>query len=314
MLLLPGSVSIGPVHISHPVAVFGTLIILLVWILLGTAGQKAIARTETNPKERYRKRQVFTTTVAIVSSAIIILLWARLLQHTGTFLGIVGAGLAVALREPLLSVAGRIAISAGKMYSVGDRIEIDKLTGDVIDVGFFYTRMMELGNWIQGDQASGRIVQFANAKVFGTSVFNYTRDFAYIWDEVLFPITYDSNVEAMTNILLGVGGDYTREFLQGAEAQLAEMKKFFLVPSFELKPNVYLKVTDNWLELRMRYVVEPKKRRAASNFVYSETFKKIQGRKDISIASTTMDLTVHGRESRSSSAPSSSPEDAPKAA
>jgi small-conductance mechanosensitive channel len=174
----------------------------LLWWILAAVGQHAIGRREQDGRERYRKRQAFRTAVAVIATIIIILLWARLLQHTGTFLGILGAGLAIALREPLLSIAGRIAIFAAKIYSAGDRIEIDKLSGDVIDVGFFYTRMMEIGNWIGGDQVSGRIVQFANANIFGTPVFNYTRDFGYIWDEVFFPVTYDSNVQEMSDTLI----------------------------------------------------------------------------------------------------------------
>jgi small-conductance mechanosensitive channel len=221
-----------------------------------------------------------------------VVLWSRLFHAKGTFWGLIGAGLAVALKDPLLSIAGRIAIFAGHMYSVGDRIEISKLTGDVVDVGFFYTRMMELGNWIEGDQATGRMVQFSNSIIFGHAVFNYTQNFSYIWDEITLPVTYKSNVQDASNILLDVGKQYTREFLEGAQAQMRRMKRYFLVPEFELEPTVYLKVTSNWVELTMRYLVEPKKRRAASNFIYSEVFRRVQGRDDIAIASETMDLTV----------------------
>jgi small-conductance mechanosensitive channel len=81
-----------------------------------------------------------------------------------------------------LRYASRVAIFAGKMYSVGDRVQLETMSGDLIDVGFFYTRMMEIGNWIGGDQASGRIVQLPNSKVFGNQIFNYTQNFDYIWD------------------------------------------------------------------------------------------------------------------------------------
>ena len=129
----------------------------------------------------------------VLGAVAIVGLWSKALPHTSTFLGLIGAGLAIALREPLLSIAGRLAVFAGHMYSVGDRIEINKMSGDVIDIGFFYTRMMEIGNWVKGDQYSGRIIQFANAQIFGTAVFNYTQNFSYIWDEIKLPITYASS-------------------------------------------------------------------------------------------------------------------------
>lgn len=157
--------------------------------------------------------------------------------------------------------------------------------------------MMEIGNWIGGDQYSGRIIQFANAQVFGTAVFNYTRNFAYIWDEIKLPITYNSNVQKATDILKKAGGDYSREFMAGAEAQIEKMERIFKVPRFEVEPVVYMKVTDNWVELTLRYLVAPHKRRAASSYIFGAIFEQIEGRDDIQIASSTMTLTVQNAQS-----------------
>jgi small-conductance mechanosensitive channel len=279
-------------YLHEPVSVIGTVVAIILAWLLSFLGRKYFDAHVLDPKEHYRKVTFLNTSLTLAAAIAIVVLWSRLFHAKGTFWGLIGAGLAVALKDPLLSIAGRIAIFAGHMYSVGDRIEISKLTGDVVDVGFFYTRMMELGNWIEGDQATGRMVQFSNSIIFGHAVFNYTQNFSYIWDEITLPVTYKSNVQDASNILLDVGKQYTREFLEGAQAQMRRMKRYFLVPEFELEPTVYLKVTSNWVELTMRYLVEPKKRRAASNFIYSEVFRRVQGRDDIAIASETMDLTV----------------------
>jgi small-conductance mechanosensitive channel len=277
---------------SHSIVVFGTVGVLLLSFVLYYSYLGYLKRTIKNRNEEFRRRNAFKTLLFVFTAGIITVLWARLLQHTGTFLGILGAGLAIALREPLLSVAGRVAILAGHMFSVGDRIQLNQMSGDVIDVGFFYTRLMEIGNWISGDQVTGRIVQIPNSQVFGTAIYNYTQNFSYIWDEVKLPITYSSNLEAASEILVQIGGEYSREFLQGADAQLEQMRRHALVPEFELKPSVFLRVTDNWLELSLRYVVDPKQRRGASNFIFRETFKRLRERQDIKIASETMDLTV----------------------
>src|SRR3954471_5198647 len=149
-------------HLPYPYAIIGTVLVFVLGFAVQWIGNRIISRREGG-LERYRLHQYLNTGIMVVGTVVVFMLWARLIQNKGTFFGILGAGLAVALREPLLSIAGRIAIFAGHMYSVGDRIEINKMTGDVMDVGFFYTRMMEVGNWIGGDQASGRIVQFANA-------------------------------------------------------------------------------------------------------------------------------------------------------
>lgn len=277
---------------AHPI--LGTIAAILAAWLVDYVGEKIISARNTRPGELYRKRHALMTIVGVVAAAAIIVLWLSQLQRAGTFLGLAAAGMAVALKEPLLCIAGRIAILAGHIYTVGDRIEIDKIHGEVIDVGFFSTRMMELGNWIGGDQASGRIVQFSNSKLFGEhAIFNYTRHFSYIWDEVMLPITYASNVKATAEALLEVGREYTQDFLEGAQAELDRMQRYFLVPNFELRPQVYLEVNSNWVQLNMRYVVTPKKRRQASSYIYTHVFERLQGRDDVTIASQTMDVLVN---------------------
>ncbi len=280
---------------KYPIATYGTIGVIAAAFLLHAIVSSWIAKHNSNNIESYRRRKLATTLIGVAAVVAVAIFWSRLLSHKGTFFGLLGAGLAVALREPLLSIAGRISIFAGHMYNVGDRIEINKMAGDVIDIGFFYTRLMEIGNWVKGDQVTGRITQFSNSIVFGNPVYNYTQNFSYIWDEVALPITYASNIDAATRILLDVAGQYTEEFLQTAQHELEKMRHSFLVPTFELKPAVYLTVTDNYIELAMRYVVDPKKRRIAKSFIYSRVFQQLQSRaqKDIHIGSTTMDLTVH---------------------
>ncbi|MFL6299064.1 MAG: mechanosensitive ion channel family protein [Terriglobales bacterium] len=289
--------------LRYPVATIGTAAAIVAAFLVYFIGVQIINRRELHPPDQYRLRKTLMTLDVIFVVLAIALLWARLLQHTGTFLGLIGAGVAVALRDPLLSIAGRIAIFAGHMYTVGDRIEISKMSGDVIDVGFFYTRLLEIGNWIGGDQATGRVVQFSNNVVFGNPVFNYTQNFSYIWDEVKLPIKYSSNVQAATEIMMRAASEYTKKFLHKAEADLEQMQKSFLVPKVELKPAVFLKVTDNWVELAMRYIVDPKKRRAAGSFIYTKIFDAIEGRQDIQIASSTMEVTVNSPDLQTSQRP-----------
>ncbi|PYV54502.1 MAG: hypothetical protein DMG90_19640 [Acidobacteria bacterium] len=279
-------------HIPYPVATLGSICAIVAAVVLHYTVRAYLNRRVKDPREHYRRSKSFSTFLGIATAIALILLWSHPLRSRGTFLGLIGAGVAIALRDPLLSIAGRIAIFAGKMYSAGDRIQLETLSGDVIDVGFFYTRMMEIGNWIGGDQASGRIVQMPNSKVFGTAIFNYTQNFSYIWDEVHLPITYDSNFDSATRILLDVGGEYTKEFLKGAQEELEEMRRYFLISEVELKPSVFLKITSNWVQLSMRYVVDPKKRRSANSFIYTEVFKRLRTAKDIKIASETMDLTL----------------------
>jgi small-conductance mechanosensitive channel len=272
---------------------FGTLATFVCAWLIHAVVASYVERRVTSARERYSRRKLLSTSLAVAVTIVLIILWASPLRNTGVFLGLVGAGVAVALKDPLLSIFGRMAILAGGMYNVGDRVEIGQLKGDVIDVGFMYTRLMEIGNWIGGDMATGRIVQFSNSKLFGEPIFNYTSHFEYIWDEIHLPITYASDLKAANEILLSVGNEYTKEFLQGAQQELDQMGRDFLVPRFELGPVVYVKVTSNWVECALRYIVNAKQRRAASNFIFRKVFEQVRARTDIQVASQTMDIAVH---------------------
>jgi small-conductance mechanosensitive channel len=279
--------------LHDPVAILGSAGVLIGAYVTYVLGQRLIRSRIHDFREQYRRRQILNTLLAVGVVIAILILWARLLPNTSTFLGLIGAGLAIALCDPLLSVAARLSIFFGHIYTGGDRIEINHMTGDVIDVGFFYTRLMEIGNWIGGDMVTGRTVQFSNSAIYGGPIFNYTQYFPYIWDELRLPVTFDTNLKMASEILLQTGQEYTRNFLKDAGEQLEQMRAYFLVPSVELEPTVFMKVTSNWVELALRYVVDPKQRRNASNFIFREVFERIRRRDDIAVASETMDLTVH---------------------
>lgn len=266
------------------------MVVFCVW-LARWLEKRLTRRGRLGPAE-YRRRQIVTTLIWVGAAIALIILWGRLFTQKGAFFGLIAAGVAVAMKEPLLAIAGRLAILTGKVYQIADRIEIQKLKGDVVDIGFFYTRMMEIGAWIEADQHTGRVTQFSNALLFSQPVLNYTRHFAYIWDELPLPITYKSNVAAATEILMAAGARYSGQFLSGAERELSEMQSYFLVPAVEIKPAVYLRVTSNWVELTLRYLVAPRERRAARTYIYREVFAAVERREDIVIASTTMDVTV----------------------
>ncbi|HEV2279319.1 MAG TPA: mechanosensitive ion channel domain-containing protein [Acidobacteriaceae bacterium] len=279
---------------TYPIASIGTGIALVAGFAIYGITAAIIRRGHGDDREQYMHRINARLVITIAVALAIAVLWARLLQNKGTFFGLIGAGLAVAMKEPLLSIAGRLSIWLGHLYRVGDRIEFQGMGGDVINIGVFYTRMLEIGNWIHGDQATGRIVQFPNSAVYQNSVYNYTQNFSFIWDELTLPVTYASDVPAATEILVTTGKEYTRDFLSSAQGELDKLRNDAVVPDLNLEPTVYTKVTSNYVELTMRYLVEPRKRRQASSWLYQRIFEKVCGNERISIGSDTMDLTVHG--------------------
>ena len=283
---------------EYPVATIGTAVALGAAFVIDRVGSALIRRRPVSPQEKYGWRTnlgLLTTLGALIAIAC---LWVHLLPNKGTFFGLIGAGLAFALKEPLLSIAGRLSIWFGHLYRVGDRIEFESMAGDVIGIGVFYTRMLEIGNWIHGDQATGRIVQFPNASVYQHPVYNYTQNFSYIWDELMLPVTYASDVAAASAILVKTGEEYTRDFLGPAAAEIKQLRASFLLPDLNLKPTVYTRVTSNYVELTMRYLVDPRQRRPVNSWLFERIFERVSANPQIAISSETYDLTVHPPEKK----------------
>lgn len=119
----------------YPVASIGTAVVLVAAFAVDRIGVVLVRRRAETPQDKYIWRSNLGLLVTLAAVIALILLWARLFDNKGTFFGLLGAGIALALREPLLSIAGRLSIWAGHMYGVGDRIEFQYMAGDVIGIG-----------------------------------------------------------------------------------------------------------------------------------------------------------------------------------
>ena len=128
-------------------------------------------------------------------------------------LGVVSAGVAVALQDVLASFAGAFSIGFSKLYAVGDRVQIGDTRGDVIDIGLLRTTLLETGNWVSGDLYNGRIVRIPNSAVLKGIVFNYSQGFRFIWDEIKVLFATSSDCQFAREMLLRVAKESIGEYL-----------------------------------------------------------------------------------------------------
>ena len=218
-------------------------------------------------------------------------IFSNQLSKLAVVFGVAGAGIAFALQEVIVSIAGWIALSFGQFYAVGDRVQLGGIKGDVIDIGILRTTVMEIGEWVQADQYSGRIVKISNGYVFKEPVFNYSGDFPFVWDEIKIPVKYGSDrVLAKTVILdsaIGIVGDYTKS----AKEKWGEMTKKYAVENANVEPTVFMTFNDNWIEFSLRYVVEHSKRRTVKDELSTKILDSIDDTKGVvGIASTTVHI------------------------
>lgn len=227
-------------------------------------------------------------------------IWFDNPARLATGVGLIGAGLAFALQQVITSFAGYFVILRGKTFNVGDRIVMGNVRGDVIALNFIQTVIMEMGQpppvqaddpsmWVRSRQYSGRIVTISNSKIFEEPVYNYTRDFPYIWEEMHLPISYKDDRNRAEQIILEVVTRNTSEIGELAQPELDRLKHQFFIEAADIAPRVFLRITDNWVELSVRFLCRTHDIRGLKDRISREILAGLDSAQ-IGIASSTYDI------------------------
>jgi small-conductance mechanosensitive channel len=228
--------------------------------------------------------------LAIAGFLVIVLFWLPRGTNLATALGILGAGLAIASQEMIGSLIAGLNITFANIYHVGDRVRVGEVVGDVMDISVLRTTVMEVGEWVKADQYTGRVVTVANREVWTHPVFNFTQHWGYLWDEITLPITYESNWQRAAEIMLEHGQTYTKELQADAEAKLSRMIDRYPLKDTKVEPTLYFVMTDNWIEVTLRFVVDAQERRRVKDQLHRELLQHFQAEKKIAVASTTIEI------------------------
>lgn len=226
-------------------------------------------------------------------------IWFSGFRSLSTYLGLVSAGIAIALQAPLVNLAGWFFILWRRPFHVGDRIEIGKVKGDVIDQRLFMFSLMEIGNRVDAEQSTGRMVHIPNGKVFSEPLANYTDGFQYIWNEIAVLVTFESNWEKAKEILNEVINSRSEEISQSAETQIRQTAGKMMIYVGKLTPIVYLNVKDSGVLLTMRYLCNPRRRRGSEQEIWEDILHRFAECKDIDFAYPTQRYYMNHFEGKS---------------
>jgi small-conductance mechanosensitive channel len=206
--------------------------------------------------------------------------------------GFIAAAIAFSIQDVFKSALGGVLILIRNLYRVGDRVQLGTDYGDVLDIGILYTRLLEIKNWVDGDQPTGRIISVPNNIVITQAIHNYTADHTFIWDEIHIPITHESDWQKAEKIMREVVKQFTAELSLQAMEEIDHLKNKYFLTTDSIEPNIYLKITDNWISLYLRYIVNSRERRDINSKIYKEILTKLSTEKTITIASETISVTA----------------------
>jgi small-conductance mechanosensitive channel len=298
----PGGVRLIGITASVGHKLLYTLVLLAALALLRFAVRAAIPVVLPGPARRVPRfwaRQVLNLTSVVVFVALGLSIWFDDPGKLATGLGLFSAGVAFALQQVITSLAGYLLILRGDLFQIGDRVVMGGVRGDVIALGFLRTTILEMGtpvgddgessSWVQSRQYTGRIVNVTNAVVFNAPIYNYSRDIPYIWEELRIPVKYDADRDAAEQILLDAARAFSIDVDTFDPKAIDRLRRRYWVPEHDVEPTVYYRLTDNWLELTVRFAVLPHGVRQVKSDMSRQVLAEFE-KAGVEIASATYDV------------------------
>ncbi len=226
---------------------FHTLTAIAIILLLRTCLEFLIAKTKKTRGERYNLIRIIRLLALI---AIIYAIITSRFQSTLTFLtglGIVSLILGFALQAPITSFIAWLYIIFRRPYHVGDRIQINNHRGDVVEISYLDTIILECsGDYVANDRQTGRLIHFPNSSILTDRVINYSGpQRPFIWNETAFQIAYTSDLQFVEKCLLSVAKEDFNQQYSNKSAKKWEPMVYF-------RTNKY-----SWMEVAIQYPVEP---------------------------------------------------------
>lgn len=232
----------------------------------------------------YRWRKLANYIWVVLTLVILLYVFSEDLRQFGTLLGLLFAVLAIAVRDLFVDVAGWLFILLRRPFDVGDRIEIMEHRGDVIDIRLFSFSIVEIGNWVEAEQSTGRIIHIPNCKVLAHSIANYTQGFNYIWHEIAVYITLESNWQKAKAIIKDVLEQYTETLSPKKEKAIqAAVQRYYIIFS-KFTPIIYTRVHERGVQLTMRFLCHPQRRRGTEHKIWEALLLAFAEHDDVQLA------------------------------
>ncbi|MFB6123516.1 MAG: mechanosensitive ion channel family protein [Haloferacaceae archaeon] len=262
-----GGVALAPLAVRALTAVGVVAIAYGLYVLVYSLVTERVGSKRRRHDARNVLRLAFGVAAAVSFLGVLTEQWVGLVFS----FGVIGVAVTFALQQPLFSLVGWFYIVLTRPYQVGDRVAIEGSKGDVVDVDFFVTTLWEMnGELVSTNQPSGRIITLPNSVVLSSHVYNYSWEgFPYVWNELAIQVAYETDLEYASGTMRDVADDYL-----GAEMRdrIGEYRDRLAETPVELEvnegPSVNVVQKESWVELRLRYLVHPRRGQRVRNELY----------------------------------------------
>lgn len=223
-------------------------------------------------KKAFHYYQISSIVLTVINVVIIFILWDEFLDNIITIISFISAALTLALRELIFNFFAGIYIKVKKPFVVEDRIEVNGIKGDVINISNLNFEILEVNSNENGSQSTGIAIIMPNSLALTTPIKNEDKNFKYIWNEIVVKTTLDTDItEAKKKFLEIINqNEVVKRIPKKMQNEMEEISLDYRIYYNKLDPIVYLKVVDSHIEFSIRYLVHPKKNRYVEDDVWSK--------------------------------------------
>ena len=231
-----------------------------------------------NTKKRYSRNQKYNIVLDIILFIGWYIIWSQYLDRVITIITFVSAALTLSLREIIFNFVAGIYIKIKKPFTIEDRIEIENVIGDVININSVSFEILEVNDRENGEQSTGRIISFPNSYAINYPIKNFVKEFKYVWNEINVKISLDSDVKKTKNILYKIvnNNEIIKNIPKKMEKEMNTISLDYRIYFNKLKPIIYTNIIDNHIELSVRFLVHPKKIRLVENDIWLKIIDSYQ--------------------------------------
>lgn len=270
-----------------------TILTIAVILIIRTLVLRFIERTTEDHEAQYRARKIINYTTTAIFLITVAFIWIDAFENLPTYLGLVSAGIAIALADVLKNMAGWMFILSRRPFQVGDRIEVTQVKGDVVDIRLFRFTLMEVQGWVDAEQSTGRLVHVPNGVVFSQPVANYTEGFAYVWEETPVLVTFESDWKLAEQLIHEALEQEAPDVERTAGPRIRETARRYSIRIGTLTPTVYISVKDSGVLLTARFLVETRTRRGREDRIWRAILERFAETPSVELAYPTVRTYLH---------------------
>ncbi len=256
-----------------------SIVISLIIIAIIQTIKHILVRINKKKNQKAREKYMYNKKTSAIATFIIFILlffvWAEYLKGFLTIITFISTAITLSLKDIIFNFFSGIYIRTSKIFSLEDRIEVNDLKGDVVNINKTGFDLLEIGDRVNGEQSTGRIVHVPNSIVFSYPVKNYVKAFKYIWDEIKINIPLDADVYKTKKELYKIikKNSIVRNIPNKMEDEVNDASAEYRIYFNNLEPIIYVQVVDDHIELYLRFLVHPKKQRNIENSIWLDILK-----------------------------------------